>query len=174
MSYLVLAYPELREDDFNLIRDSRRVHDSLYVDVVSHHFSFVYAVRNMDENRFVREVEEQAAGHPKIKFVLRSAAISKDGFEDSYHIFLIPDEGHGQMIRLHDALYSGLFKDQLRLDLDYIPHMAVGNYVDRLASKRVVDEWNQKAFEIAGTISRLSIVKYANKKVTLVKEVELA
>ena len=173
MSYLALAYPDLQDVDFNLIQDCRRQHDSLYVDVVDPHFSFVFAIKDIDQAIFIQEVAEKAKNHRKIHFVLRCASISKDGLEDSYHVFLVPDEGHSDIIRLHDTLYSGLLKDQLRLDINYIPHMAVGNYTDRFQSKRVVDEWNQKEFSIAGTISKLSIVKYAHNIVTLVSEVEL-
>jgi hypothetical protein len=173
MSYLVLAYPDLNEADYELIQDCRREKDSLYFDVVDPHFSFVFAVNDIEEEMFVQEATEKAKDQHKINFVIRCATISKDGFEDSFHVFLVPDEGHSSIIRLHDRLYSGLFKDHLRLDLDYIPHMAIGNSTDRFQSKQWVDGWNQKHLIIHGAISKLSIVKYEDNVVTLIKEIEL-
>jgi len=70
-------------------------------------------------------------------------------------------------------LYSGLFKDNWRLDIDYIPHMAIGNSTDKFQSRKWADEWNQKDLTIRGTISKLSIVKYAKNVVTLLKEIAL-
>ena len=173
MSHLVLAYPDLSETDFALIQECRREKDSLYFDVVRPHFSFIFAVHDIAEDLFITEVTEKAKDCSQIKFVIRCATISKDGLEDSFHVFLIPDKGHSDIIKLHDRLYSGLLKDNLRLDIDYIPHMAIGNSTDRFQARQWADEWNQKDLTIRGTISKLSIVKYKNNVVTLIKEIEL-
>lgn len=173
MSLLVLAYPELNENDFALIQDHRRVHDSAFFDVVGPHFSFVFATDDFSESTFTEEVLKQVEGVKKIKFISRCATISKDGFEESYHCFLVPDKGHSDIIRLHDRLYRGLFKENHRLDLDYIPHIAIGNSIDSWQTKNMVDQWNKKKIEIAGTISKLSIIKYENNVVSLLKEIEL-
>jgi hypothetical protein len=174
MSYLALAYPDLTESDFALVQDHRRVHDSLFFDVVDPHFSFIFAVHDFSEENFIEEIVNKANGQKKINFVIRCATISKDGFEDSYHVFLVPDEGQSDIIKLHDVLYSGSLKSNRRLDLDYIPHMAIGNSTDPYVSKRLAEEWNLKDITIKGSISRLSIIKYEDNVVTLLKEIELA
>ena len=173
MSLLVLAYPDLNENDFALIQDHRREHDSAFFDVVGPHFSFVFATQDFSEPEFIQEVMEQTAEAEKIKFVSRCATISKDGFEESYHCFLVPDKGHSNIIRLHDRLYRGKFKNNHRLDLDYIPHIAIGNSTDPLQTKNMVDQWNKKKIEIEGKISKLTIIKYENNVVTPRWEIQL-
>ena len=173
MSYLALAYPDLNQADFELIQHHRKEHDSAFFDVVDPHFSFIFAVHDFTEELFIEEITQKAKGQKSINFVSRCATISKDGFEDAYHVFLVPDEGHSDIIRLHDVLYSGLLKSNLRLDLDYIPHMAIGFSTDPHVSRRLADEWNKKDITIKGSISKLSIIRYEDNKVTLLKEIGL-
>lgn len=165
MSLLVIAYPELSSGDLERIEEERKRSDSLYT-VVDPHFTFVFAVPNIPEQDFIAEIKEKAAGFGKIDFCIRCATISKDTFSETYHTFLIPDEGYSRMVKLHDALYSGLLREQLRLDIDYIPHIRIGNSVDKFASKQLVDEWNANDFSIRGSISRLTIIRYENNIVT--------
>jgi len=173
MSYLALAYPDLDKTDFELIQRHRKEYDSLFYDVVDPHFSFIFAVHDFTEELFIEEITQKAKDQKKINFVFRCATISKDGFEDTYHVFLVPDEGHSDIIRLHDVLYSGSLKDNLRLDLDYIPHLAIGSSTDKYQSKRLAEEWNKKEITIKGTISKLSIIKYKDNLVTLLKVIDL-
>jgi hypothetical protein len=173
MSFLLLAYPDLKESDFTLIQDHRKLYDSLYFDIVAPHFSFVFAADDFSEAAFAEEVTRQTEIAKKIKFILRCATISKDGFEDCFHCFLVPDKGHSDIILLHDMLYSDVFKKNHRLDIDYIPHIAIGSTTDRLQTKSMVDQWNKKDVTIKGEISKLSMVKYENNVVTLLHEFEL-
>ena len=173
MSLLVLAYPDLNVINFTLVQDHRKVYDNLYYDVVGPHFSFVFATDDFSEDVFTAEVLKHVEDAWKIKFVCRCATISKDGFEETFHCFLVPDKGHSQIILLHDKLYSGLFKKNHRLDIDYIPHMAIGSSSDKLQTKMMVDQWNARDITIDGVISKLSIIKYENNAVTLLKEIVL-
>lgn len=173
MALLVLSYPELNENDFALIQDHRREHDSAFFDVVGPHFSFVFAATDFTGKDFIMEVLKHSEEAKKIEFVSRCATVSKDGFEEIYHCFLVPDKGNSKIIRLHDSLYSGLFKSNHRLDINYIPHIAIGSSPDPFKTKRMVDEWNRQKFAIQGWISKLSIVKYEDNTVTLLREVEL-
>ena len=173
MSYLVLAYPYLAADDFDIIQQYRKVNDALFYHVVNPHFTIVFPVMDVEENVLLAEVKEKASGVPKIDFVLRCATINKDAFSDQFHTFLVPDEGFSHFVKLHDRLYSGLLRDNHRLDIDYIPHMAVGGSKDKYACKAMVDEWNAKPFAIRGRISCLDIVKYENNVVTTIDRIEL-
>jgi hypothetical protein len=173
MSLLLLAYPDLNAHDLALVQEHRKEYDSLYFDVVGPHFSFVFATDDFSEDVFTEEVVKQAGDARKIKFICRCATVSKDGFEETFHCFLVPDKGHSQVILLHDKLYSGLFRKNHRLDIDYIPHIAIGSSTDKLQTKMMVDQWNARDITIDGVISKLSIIKYENNVVTLLKEIAL-
>lgn len=172
MSYLVIAYPELKPEDLQLMQACRKDHDELYP-IVAPHFTIVFSTDNKTEQQFVSEIYEQITGIKKCRFVLRSAIINKDAFSDHFHTFLVPDEGFSGLVKLHDKLYSGSFADNLRLDISYIPHINIARSPDRFLCKKIADEWNNKNFVVKGEVNTLSIVRYAGGKVMLLEEIVL-
>lgn len=173
MSFLVVAYPVLQETVFNLIQDYRKDNDELFFSVIRPHFTFVFPVVDIEEELFISEVTEKTMGMSPLDFTLRCATINKDAFRDYYHTFLVPDEGFGKIVKLHDKIYSGLLKHNHRLDIDYIPHLGIGNSKDKFICKQMVDEWNEIDFAITGTISKLTIVSFENNTMHELKEIEL-
>ncbi len=173
MAYLVLAYPELTSNDFDLIQNYRRNNDELFFKVIEPHFTIVFPVLDIPQDEFIREVKDKSNGLTKFDFVIRCATINKDAFKDYYHTFLVPDEGYSRIVRLHDKFYSGKFKDNLQLGIDFIPHIGIGNSRDKFLSKKMADEWNKKDFSISGTISCLTIVKYDNSIVTNIEDIKI-
>lgn len=174
MALLVLAYPELEPADYARIETYRKAHDELWYGIVEPHFTLVFAVIDMPQNTFIDEVSAQAAFVSAIDFEIRCATINKDAFKDYFHAFLVPDKGHSQLIRLHDRLYSGILRDHLRLDIDYIPHISVGNSEYKFQTKKMVDEWNATDFCMKGRIQKLHVVQFENNVVTTLKEITLA
>lgn len=173
MAYLVLAYPELRNEDFEQIQNYRKHFDELFFRVVNPHFTIVFPVFDVSKEEFINEVKQKSKDVNKFDFTIRCANINKDAFSDYFHTFLVPDEGYSNVVKLHDILYSGKLKDNLRLDLDFVPHIGIGNSKDKFSCKKMVDEWNRKEFSISGKINYLTIVNYENNKVTKVHEIEL-
>jgi hypothetical protein len=84
-----------------------------------------------------------------------------DAFLLSYHVLLVPDQGYSQVVKLHDRLYSGLFRPHLRLDIDFIPHVGIANDPDPERVKAWVDTWNREAFVFKGSIDSLTAVEYS-------------
>jgi hypothetical protein len=173
MAYLVVAFPELDRDDFEQIQNYRKKHDQLHYLLIKPHLTLVFPLSGISQQEFVSEIKARAQDFQKFRFVLRTATISKDAFKDHFHIFLLPEEGSSRIIRLHDKLYSGKLKEHLRLDLDYMPHIGIGNSKDSLTVKKMVDEWNSKDFEMQGSVSRLTILNYENNTITKIEEIEL-
>jgi len=158
MDYVVVSYPEFSDNALDSIQNYRKEHDEWLYPSIDPHFSFVFPVSEVSETDFISEIVRLTQDIKKIDFVLRSAVVNKDSFNEYYHALLVPDDGFSRIVKLHDKLYSGLLKDELRLDIDYIPHIGVGNSTDKFDCKRMVDEWNAEEFAISGTISSLSIV----------------
>lgn len=173
MAYLVLAYPELTSDNFDKIQSYRKENDELFFTVVNPHFTIVFPVFDISEEEFIKEVKNKSANFEKFDFIIRCATINKDAFSEYFHAFLVPDEGYSKIVKLHDKLYSDKLQDNLRLDLDFVPHIGIGNSQDKFKCKKMVDEWNKKEFELSGTISLLTIVKYENNVVTIIEEIKL-
>ena len=173
MSYLVLAYPNISKEDYQFIQDYRKKYDPKYFSLVEPHFTIVFSTSNLSEDEFVTEVEKQAQGISKFGFKIRCATINQDDSKDFYHEFLVPDEGYSNIVKLHDKLYSGIFFDNLRFDIDFIPHIGIGNAEDVLVSKKRIDELNAKDLLIEGSVQVLDIVKYDNNQISPVKKLTL-
>ena len=173
MAYLVLAFPELTKTDFDLIQEYRKRNDELYFNVVNPHFTIVFPTSDFSENEFVKEVTKQSTKFRTFDFTIRCATINKDAFSDYYHTFLVPDEGFSNIVKLHDKLYSNKLIGNLRLDIDYIPHIGIGNSNDKFICKKMVDNWNTSDFSISGKITQLTIVEYTNATVKKIQEIEL-
>jgi 2'-5' RNA ligase len=172
MKLLVIAYPELTSHDFESIQNYRRGNDKLYYKTVNPHFTLVFPVDGFQPEDFRAEINEQISGTGIIPFVIRCATVSKDAFNDYYHTFLVPDEGLSKIVKLHDRLYSGKLYNHLRLDLDFIPHIGIGNSIDKIVCKKMTDEWNKKNFEIRGIINSADIVNYENETVTTIEKIK--
>lgn len=172
MAYLILAYPVLEKNDFQLIQSCRKNNDKFY-SVVDPHFTIVFPVINLTVESFISEIKEKSQDRKKIDFAIRCATVNKDTFSDYFYTFLVPDEGFSDIIKLHDKLYSDLLADNLRLDLDFIPHITIANSKDKLHCKQMVDEWNSREFCINGRIDHLTVVDYSNNTIIKLKEIKL-
>jgi hypothetical protein len=173
MGYLVLAYPDLTKSDFDKIQHYRELNDKLFFKSVAPHFTIVFPVFDKTETEFINEVKLQVTNVKKFGFNIRCSTINKDSFSEHYHSFLVPDEGFSNIVKLHDKLYCDKLKDNLRLDIDFIPHISIGNSLDKNLCKSMVDEWNRNDFSIAGSVSKLTIVKYENDKITEIENINL-
>lgn len=173
MSYLVIAYPELVDADFNRIQSFRATHDRLYFSLIEPHITFVFPVVDIDEDVFVSEIIGKSKMVPSFYFDLKCATVNKDAFKEIYHTFLVPDEGYGKIVRLHDQLYSDKLQKYHRLDIDFIPHLGIGNSEDPKSCKKMVDEWNSTDFSIRGMINTLSVISFCEGRIRLITEVRL-
>ena len=173
MALGVLSYPKLKKEDFDTIQKYRKEHDELYFSIVRPHFSFVFPITGIRKQRFIAEVIEKSNGMKSFEFEIKCATINKDAFIDYYHLLLLPEIGYSNIIKLHDRLYSHLFFRELRMDIDFIPHMGIANSKDRYKVKSWVDNWNKKDFSISGMIDSLTVVDYTNNILTDLHEVSL-
>lgn len=173
MAYLVIAYPNLSENDFSWIQKYRKQNDVLYFKVAKPHFTIVFPTFEIKEKEFVAEIEKLSSDFKKFNFTARCFVVNKDAFNDYYHEFLVPDEGFSDFVKLRDKLYSEKLSKNLLLDIDYIPHIGIGNSKDPQKCKNRIDILNKKNIEIQGTIERLTIIKYENDMISKIKNIEL-
>jgi hypothetical protein len=172
MNLHVVAYPELKPADHEMIQECRSRNNTLF-NVIGPHFTIVFSVADMPVADFIAEIKKQTGNITAISFRLRCAVINKDSFSNNFDAFLVPDEGFSSIVKLHDRLYSDKLAYHHRLDISYIPHISIANSPDAGAVKKIVDEWNEKDFLVAGTISVLDIVNYENRVITTVERIQL-
>lgn len=173
MAYLVVAYPRLEQDDFNFIQNYREQNDSRYFSVVEPHITLVFAINDIDKDSFVSEVKDKIASVKPFDFVINVATINQNDDGKYYHEFLVPDTGYSNIVKLHDKLYSGLFAPHLRFDIDFIPHIGIGNSDKALISKQRIDELNTVGVSISGRVDSVDVIEFVDGKVTTVKKIGL-
>lgn len=173
MSLLVLAYPDLSREDRERIRAFREHHDELYYRVVEPHFTLVFPTSGWSEADFLEETRTRVAQTRAFDFCIRCAELNKDAFSDMYHTLLVPDEGYSHIVKLHDALYAGKLFLHRALQVDFTPHIGVGNSPDPHICLAQIAAWNEAEFAIHGRVSTLDVVRYENNTVTTFAQIAL-
>ena len=173
MSLLVLAYPQLEKKDYDWIQSIRSKHDERYYKLVQPHFTLVFPSFSIIEKLFTSHVEKVTKKFKEFYFVLRCSQIVKDSFSDYTDVFLVPEEGYRIFVRLHDALYTGVLENELRLDIAFIPHIGIAGYTDPLKCKKLAYEINKNNPEIFGSIYKLDVVSYDSSRIQTLKEIFL-
>jgi hypothetical protein len=173
MSLAVVAYPELSTGDYDRIQAFREVNDELYFHMVEPHFTCVFPIQGMDQKLFMNEIQNQIVGFQRFEFCLRCTVLNKDAFIDIYHAFLVPDEGYSQMVKLHDRLYGGKLFQHRFFEIDFIPHLGIGNSEEPLICLEMIKHWNSADFVIPGLITSLDIVKIENNSINTILNIPL-
>lgn len=172
MAYLAIAYPEFEKSDFDWIQEYRQKHDRQHT-FVEPHITLVFAVQDVEQDTFINEIEDKLTGFQSFDFIIRVATINKDNSGNYFHEFLVPDEGFSNVVKLHDRLYSGSLADHLRHDIDFIPHISIGDSENVSDSRQRVDELNYQSLEVKARISTVDIIEFKDGAVTTIRKVQL-
>ena len=92
--------------------------------------------------------------------------LHNDDSNDNYYVFLVPDNGYGELSKLHDKLYRGPLAPYLRLDIPYVPHIGVATIPDAARVKALCDELNTTGIEISGQINSITVGEYDGSKIS--------
>ncbi|MEH1799260.1 MAG: 2'-5' RNA ligase family protein [Nostoc sp.] len=103
-----MNYPTISAFDFAWIQNVRKQHDELYLQVINPHFTLVFPAFNFLEAPFINHVQQVTQKTQAFDFVIRCAVLSNDVFSQYTHVFLVPDEGYSNIVKLHDCLYTGV------------------------------------------------------------------
>lgn len=172
MAHLAIAYPILSPNDHTWIQAIRQQYDPNHA-IIEPHFTLVFHVFGQSIETLEEHLRVQLRDHAPIPFVLRCALVVKDALSDQTHTFLVPDQGFGDLVKLHDQLYTGMLSGELRLDIPYIPHITVATSPDAAQCKRIADEINNQNIAIAGTIATIDLIQVTNRTVSTATQFRL-
>ena len=161
-----LCYPQLSDADRRFIDEYRYAHDIPYRSVVGPHFTMIFGCREVPLAVYREHVAGVARSQRPIAFSCRYAMLHDDDENDNYYVFLVPDEGYGELSLLHDKLYRGPLAPFLRLDIPYVPHIGIATMADASRVKALCDALNAKGVEIHGRIDALTICAYDGSTIT--------
>ncbi|HTZ36535.1 MAG TPA: 2'-5' RNA ligase family protein [Stellaceae bacterium] len=120
-------------------------------------FTLVFPGGGASAPDIVKHVEATCATTPRIRFCLRSAVIVPEPNASAFHVFLVPDEGFGAIIRLHDRLHVGPLAGCLRPEVPYIPHLTVASTRDFDQARRTKASLNAHDLAIDGRIEAIEV-----------------
>jgi hypothetical protein len=138
------------------------------------YFTLLFASLDMDPAAFTKAIKANAQNSHAIRFRLRSALVVPEPVVRRFHVFLIPDEGFGAILQLHDALHAGALKSALRQDSPYLPHITVATTSDYANARDLALSLNRGGIDIHGRIDALQIERRSGEVIKPVAEVPLS
>jgi hypothetical protein len=167
----VIAHPHFDKADLAWLTDirSRRAGSR-----GAPYFTLVFATLDISPAAFIKAIRAHAKDIHPIRFRLRSALVVPEPSVGRFHVFLIPDEGFGAILRLHDALHAGPIKGALRQDSPYLPHITVATTPDYATARNLVYALNNDVIDIHGHIDALQVECRTRDGVKQLAEVPLS
>lgn len=158
MKLYVAVFPDLKSN-FSWIEEFRTKHDPA-AQFIEPHMTLVFPTTALSEAPLIDEISSLVKEFERFRVILRSAIVMPETETSGRHahVFLVPDEGFSHLVLLHDLLYSGKLKSQLRLDIPFLPHLTVAAGVPPEAAKALTDSLNSKRFVIEFTVEAVSVV----------------
>ena len=118
MALVVISYPNISSDNLDWIQSVRSQHDDQYK-IILPHFTLVFPCSIECFTDLIVHVQQKASEVKPMSFAIRRAITVKDSLSQNTHLFLIPEDGSSDLIKLHDILYTDLLSSQLRLDIPF-------------------------------------------------------
>jgi 2'-5' RNA ligase len=125
--------------------------------IVEPHFTLVFACAAVAEAEYLAHVRAVAAQSAAVDFSCRYAMLGADELTEDGYVYLVPDDGHAALSRLHDRLYAGVLAPHLRLDLPFTPHVTIGRCRERAQARQLCDELNATPLRIDGRAEALVV-----------------
>lgn len=155
----MVSYPLAVQGASAWIDGVRQRYSRLKHSVLPPHFTFVFPLRDVEQDALIQHLSNMTHDCAPIPFALRSSILVNDDSSPNVYVLLVPDEGFSGIVKLHDRLYTGFLADRLRLDIPFLPHVTIGYSTDIHLCKSAVDDLNSQDFEIEGVIDRLELVR---------------
>jgi 2'-5' RNA ligase len=172
MKLAIVAYPRLDEADRHWIEAFRTKHDP-QAPRIGVHFTLVFPVDAMP-NDVVREIALVAQTTDPIPFAIDRMQVVPDVPGQVSHIFLVPNEGSGEIATLHDRLYGGTLRSHLRSDIPFIAHMTVGAAPDPESAAKLAEALDLGGRIVRGIVSDIDLIDVSAERVQSIGAYRLA
>jgi 2'-5' RNA ligase len=93
-----------------------------YKDLIDVHITVVFAVQ-VDKQALIEYISEILAGWTPLTIHLKGLHLSFDQW-----LFLTVEDGNEKLVRLFEAMYTGLLAPYRRHDIETIPHIGLGYF----------------------------------------------
>jgi 2'-5' RNA ligase len=166
----VVARPHFDKTDVAWLKDMRAKRTSNFGPP---YFTLVFPGAVMEPADYADFVRQRVHEVPRIRFRLRSALVVPEMTVKRFHVFLVPDEGFGAILRLHDRLHVGPLEVCLRPETPYLPHITIATTADYVAARKLAQGINARDLQIDGVIEALQVERRAGDVAKLIAEIPL-
>ncbi len=132
--YAVVFFPQI---DTITINNFRQKYDPKYA-VLNPHITLIFPFSGIPEEKIIEHLQLVTDDRKSFEIALNGLMKSFDDY-----LFLLVNKGKEEIYNLHDQLYSGIFENELRSDIPFIPHITLGYF----RSKN--NEFNSRLYETA-------------------------
>ena len=154
----VLAYPEFEPNSARQIDHFRSCHEPERAKLVPPHITLVFELKDVDPRDILTLCERMAGNAPRLAIEFASSEVVYDPFEHRHKLLLLCGQGGDALISLHNQIYDGLHRVELKPEIAYHPHVTVATHVDRTIIERL-DIAEIGTFPISATINSLEVVE---------------
>ena len=157
----VLAYPEFEPNSARQINHFRSRHEPERAKLVPPHVTLVFGLKDRNPRDILTLCERVVENARRLTIEFTSSELAYDPFEHRHKLLLLCGKGGDALISLHNQIYDGLHRIELKPGIGYRPHMTVATHVDRAIIERL-EVVEVGTFPISATINSLEMVELAH------------
>ena len=172
VALVVVSYPRIPKADYSWIQSVRAQNDAQFK-IIAPHFTLVFPCRLNNQPDLINHIRATIKGIPPIPFLIKKVVAVKDRLSENIHLFLIPESGLDDIVKLHDMLYTGILASELNRDVPFIPHITIANSLDPARIQNLAAEINARQLFIKGTLDSLAVVSFDGKLIDLLGNIPL-
>lgn len=159
----VVAYPVLADADRSRIESIRALHDP-QARLIACHFTLVFPAE-VELEPLLAHTRRVCENARPVRFVIRKTRAVREVSRLGGHVFLVPDDGHAEIVALHQRLYDGGVRGTLRAGQPFVPHITVAADNDFAQCLALEEKWNLETMAIGGTVDRVDVLAVSADRV---------
>ncbi|MEJ2245338.1 MAG: 2'-5' RNA ligase family protein [Acidobacteriota bacterium] len=167
----IVSYPRLNEIDRAWFETIRLRHDP-QAELIPAHLTLLFPVIANIE-LLLSHAGHCAAVHHIFDIRMTRAQPYRDHMNSRSCVFILPTTGSENITSLHDCLYSGEFRGDLRKDLPYQPHVTVARKSRYVECAALASSLNDRGIDIPGRLETISVIAIQPASITPLAEFDL-
>lgn len=156
----LIAQPKQPSAIESFVTEIRQQFPTLQHSEIAPHFTlFFLTLEGLTLEAWEAHLAKVTVGHRVINFAIRCALVMPEANSEKYHVFLVPDEGLSQLVKLHDEIYTDQLAAKLRPDIPFIPHITVGYSTDVQLARKAAQAINNQNVVLRGVLDTLELLQ---------------
>ncbi len=153
----VLSVPTWPVDVGERIYAFRGAYEPARAAIVPAHVTLGFGAPAICQDELTAHVAEVARRTAPFRVSFSAAEIHEDSISGGYKLFLLTDDGTHTLSTLHQALYVGGLRSELRTDICYRPHMTIATADSAEGIQMALANVPSLGLPLSGTVENLRV-----------------